>query len=206
MVINHTNSSRSGSASCQPDAWVDDVSIPGCLCTPGTTGDDGGPCTTCVRDTFKNSTGSSNYTSCAVNETSTEGSISCVCEENYFGVSGDCETCPLDLVSPQNITECFCTDGGLLTNGTCATILSERLHLTGVFGDDTSTPEVMSHESRHLQEFVQCSCSKSTSSPSVVSNSSSVSSVTRPCICQRSTSARHAGRNHRPAQNPPPST
>jgi Ca2+-binding EF-hand superfamily protein len=138
--------STPGSAWCQPDACVDGVSIPGCLCTPGTTGDDGGPCTPCARDTFKNTTGSSNCTSCPVNETSTEGSIGCVCEENFFGVSGDCETCPLDLVSPPNSTECFCTDGRLLTNGTCAAILPERLHLTGVFGDDTNTPGVMSPE------------------------------------------------------------
>jgi len=138
--------SAPGSASCQPDSCVDNVTIPGCVCSPGSTGADGGPCTACERDTFKNSTGSSACTSCPVNESSTEGSVGCVCAENYFGVSGACKECPLELVSPDNSSECFCVDGGLLRNGTCEKILPLRLILTGVFGDDTSTPGVMTPE------------------------------------------------------------
>jgi Tyrosine-protein kinase ephrin type A/B receptor-like len=126
--------SAPGSASCEPDACVDDVAVAGCLCAAGSTGADGGPCTACGRDSFKNRTGSSNCTSCAVNETSAEGSAGCVCKKDYFGVSGDCAACPLELVSAQNSSECFCGDGALLRNGTCAAILPVRLHLTGVFG------------------------------------------------------------------------
>jgi len=52
----------------------------------------------------------------------------------------------MELVSPDNSSECFCVDGGLLRNGTCEKILPLRLILTGVFGDDTSTPGVMTPE------------------------------------------------------------
>jgi hypothetical protein len=149
--------SAPGSALCEPDACVDGVVVTGCLCVPGSTGDNGGPCTACGRDTFKNRTGSSACLACAPNETSANGSVGCVCEENYFGVSGDCAACPLELVSPQNSSECFCGDGGLLSNGTCAVILPVRVHLTGVFGDDTNAPmtpaEVESATAALVQEL-----------------------------------------------------
>jgi len=131
--------SAPGSASCEPDACVDDVPVAGCLCPAGSTGADGGPCTACGRDTFKNRTGSSNCTSCAANETSAEGRGGCVCMENYFGVSGACAACPLQLVSPENSTECFCTDGALLRDGKCGSTFPVRLHLTGAFANITNT-------------------------------------------------------------------
>ena len=131
--------SAPGSASCEPDACVDDVDVAGCFCAAGRTGADGGPCTACGRDTFKNRTGSSNCTSCAVNETAAEGSAGCVCKENYFGVSGACAACPLQLVSPANSTECFCADGALLRDGKCGSTFPGRLKLTGIFANTTNT-------------------------------------------------------------------
>ena len=132
--------SAPGSASCEPDGCVDGFVVTGCLCMPGSTGPNGGPCTACARDTFKNTTGPSACAACARNETATNGSVGCVCARDYFGVSGACAACRPGLVSPQNSSECFCEDGALLRNGSCVVLLPERVHVTGVFRPKPPAP------------------------------------------------------------------
>ena len=138
--------SAPGSASCEPDGCVDGFVVTGCLCMPGSTGPNGGPCTACARDTFKNTTGPSACAACARNETATNGSVGCVCARDYFGVSGACAACPAGLVSPQNSSECFCEDDALLYNGSCVVVLPVRVHVTGVLGGDAAPPAPMTPE------------------------------------------------------------
>ena len=54
-------------------------------CAPGTTGPDGGPCTPCTANTFKNVTGSDLCAPCPRYSTSSQGSAQCQCDSQHQG-------------------------------------------------------------------------------------------------------------------------
>lgn len=120
-------SSRCTFATCHLDNYND-----GCLCPPGTSGPDGGPCSACAAGTYKNASGASPCDDCGSTKTSVPGSSSCFCRANFSTAeNGECLPCMNGMISRENSTSCFCPNGTSLIDGRCARIHTDGLRLRG---------------------------------------------------------------------------
>ena len=85
-----------------------------CSCNMGYTGDNGGPCIACPRDTFKELIGPSPCISCpsnAVSNTSSPRQLDCMCDYGYYGQDGTvCTVCERgkykDVIGHINCSMC----------------------------------------------------------------------------------------------------
>ncbi|KAJ1482145.1 hypothetical protein T484DRAFT_1804969, partial [Baffinella frigidus] len=80
-----------------------------CVCQPGSTGDDGGPCEPCAKGFYKAGAGGGACESCPGNATSKTGAsllAECLCLEGYAGETdgGECATCPAGTFKVGNGT------------------------------------------------------------------------------------------------------
>ena len=70
------------------------TSIAECLCAPGFSGPNGGPCTVCVSGTYKAGAGDGACAACGAGEVSPAGSDACACGAGYTGTGGGgCTQC-----------------------------------------------------------------------------------------------------------------
>ena len=143
----------------QSSAGSDDVTD--CLCAPGSTGADGGPCAYCAAGTFKDSAGSEACVDCSQhNAGGGEGAsrrrrllsvyAPLAVHSNsvyYSAVVGstsfsNCQTCPahsrisgnLDGSSGTSVTDCQCFEGFTLIEGSC--VACEAGHYKSTTGSD----------------------------------------------------------------------
>lgn len=79
-----------------------------CLCNPGWTGVDGGPCSPCALDTYKNSSGSAPCTACPAGSFAVEASdtlSNCSCKAGFQWEASEgltCTACPPGKYNPLN--------------------------------------------------------------------------------------------------------
>ena len=94
----------------EPGSWH----LSNCSCIPGFTGSDGGPCTGCLLNTYKEMIGSSSCLLCPLNSVSEPEStrlVDCQCNYGHYGENGTaCTTCEhgkyKDEIGPMNCTLC----------------------------------------------------------------------------------------------------
>ena len=81
-----------------------------CKCNAGYTGEDGGECTACTADTYKNTTGSAQCLPCPSDSSSAAGSLNCTCNAGYTGPVTSCTACPAgtykDVTGASACTPC----------------------------------------------------------------------------------------------------
>jgi hypothetical protein len=116
-----------------------------CKCDLGYTGIDGGPCSTCVINTYKATTGSAACTACSSlsNTQGQRGSTSqsrCVCNPGYTGADGgtNCQPCAIDTwKSVSGSTPCTSCPTASITLGlTARTLITECKCSAGYTGND----------------------------------------------------------------------
>ncbi len=106
------------------------TSLLDCVCLPGFTGIDGGPCLACDAGTFKEAAGSGSCTLCAPGSFSLAGAFACTaCSPGTYepetGSAGCSSTCPAftsSLPGGTTIANCTCAEGytGTYPDNPCA--------------------------------------------------------------------------------------